>query len=130
VTEVQRDNPCLHDRFVDHGSLSTNLREITSLVRSPVPGTLSHLFLSLDDSGLATVVTSTMVLPLALTERSRRVDWLWAIAFAGIASIASIAFATKPGLFGWGNGIQTLDFRYPSGRAALSAFYGLCVRGC
>lgn len=92
----------------------------------PLPGTLPHFLLWMGDSGLATVATAAMVLALALGRTTRGAAVRWAGAFVGVTSLV---FATKLGLFGWGEGIAALDFRGPSGHATLSAFvWPLCAR--
>lgn len=71
------------------------------------------------DSGLATLVVGAVALCLALRQQTRGLAWLWAGAFV---LVTSLVFATKLGLFGWGDGFESLDFRGPSGHATLSAF--------
>lgn len=71
------------------------------------------------DSGLATLVVGTVALCLALRKQTRGLAWLWAGAFV---LVTSLVFATKLGLFGWGDGFDAIDFRGPSGHATLSAF--------
>jgi hypothetical protein len=84
-----------------------------------VPGNLSHFLLWMGDSGLATLVVGAVALCLALRKQTRGLAWRWAGAFV---LVTSLVFATKLGLFGWGDGFESLDFRGPSGHAALSAF--------
>lgn len=99
---------------------------MTLLLPPPAPGTLPHFLLWMGDSGLATVVTAAMVLALALHRTTRGLAGRWAGVFVGVTALV---FATKLGLFGWGEGIAALDFRGPSGHATLSAFvWPLCAR--
>ncbi|WP_219216928.1 hypothetical protein [Variovorax boronicumulans] len=84
-----------------------------------VPGNLSHFLLWMGDSGLATLVVGAVALCLALRKQTRGLAWLWAGAFV---LVSSLVFATKLGIFGWGDGFERLDFRGPSGHATVSAF--------
>ena len=71
------------------------------------------------DSGLATLVTAVVVAALAIKKETRGLAWRWGAAFV---LVASLVFATKLRLFGWGNGIEAIGFRGPSGHATLAAF--------
>lgn len=84
-----------------------------------IPGSLTHFLLWMGDSGLATLVVGAVALALAWRKETRGLAWLWAVAFV---LVTSLVFATKLGIFGWGNGFEALDFRGPSGHATLSAF--------
>lgn len=97
----------------------TILGAVTTPLHPLVPGNLSHFLLWMGDSGLATLVVGAVALCLALRRQTRGLAWLWAGTFV---LVTSLVFATKLGLFGWGEGFASLDFRGPSGHATLSAF--------
>lgn len=84
-----------------------------------VAGNLVHFLLWIGDSGLTTLVAGTVVLSLAVAKKTQELALRWAVAFTGLTALV---FATKLGLFGWGKGFASLDFRGPSGHASLSAF--------
>jgi hypothetical protein len=81
-------------------------------------GNVPHFLLWLGDSGLATVVSGGVAFSLAATKETRGMAWRWVATFV---LTTSLVFATKLGIFGWGDGIKSLDFRGPSGHATLSA---------
>jgi len=70
------------------------------------------------DSGLATPIAAALALLLASSSTTRRLARIFT---AAVLCAACIVFATKLGLFGWGDGIDALSFRGPSGHATLSA---------
>ncbi len=105
--------------------VSTTLAPVNALLPPPLAGTLSHFLLWLGDSGLASVATGAMASSLALSATTRGLAWRWTGAFC---AVSALVFATKLGLFGWGEGFAALDFRGPSGHATLSAFvWPLCA---
>lgn len=112
------------ERSARHGfttapSEATILGAVTTPLHPLVPGNLSHFLLWMGDSGLGTLVVGAVALCLGLRKQTRGLAWLWAGAFV---LVTSLVFATKLGLFGWGDGFASLDFRGPSGHATLSAF--------
>lgn len=83
------------------------------------PGSFAHFLLWMGDSGLATLITAAVVLALAIPKATRGLACRWAAAFV---LIVALVLATKLPLFGWGKGIEAIDFRGPSGHATLAAF--------
>lgn len=69
------------------------------------------------DSGLTSLVAATLALFLAISRDTRRLALVWTSTFI---VVTAAVFATKLGLFGWGDGISRLHFRGPSGHATLA----------
>ena len=92
-----------------------------SVIPTPIPvlpGTVPHFLLWMGDSGLTTPIAAVVAAALVVSRGTRLLAMVWCAAFVGSASIV---FATKLGVFGWGEGFDAISFRGPSGHATLAA---------